>query len=161
MVYSKRWFIVVIPVLCIAIGAGAHHTTESTHSTKIYHHLVCNIWRTISIYSKSPGWGTDQDNTLELIFLSTTVLTNMFCTTAIVGRIVDVVGWKKLLKTYHSLMEILIESSLLYTSIFILRIGLAIYTQYFTSEPDERSLYAKSLSYSITVSTVILSLSGY
>lgn len=68
-------------------------------------------------------------------------------------RIVTVSGWRKSLKTYRGLMEILIESSLLYTAIYMIRVGLEIHTQYFTQELDERLQFAQALVFTITVST--------
>ena len=90
---------------------------------------------------------------LELTFLSTTVLTNVFCTITIVYRPLRVDGWRKLPKarTYRRIMETLIESSVLYTAIYVIRIGLQIHSQYFTNEVDERVQFAKALGYSITV----------
>ena len=98
---------------------------------------------------------TDQIANLELAFLSTTVLTNIFCTTAIVYRPIRVSGWRKAAKTYHRIVEILIESSILYTAIYVIRIGLQIRSQYFTNKVDERLRYAQALGYSITVYTAI------
>ena len=94
---------------------------------------------------------TDQIANLELAFLSTTVLTNIFCTSAIVYRPIRVSEWRKAAKTYHRIVEILIESSILYTTIYVIRIGLHIHTQYFTEELDNRDNFAQALGYSITV----------
>lgn len=94
---------------------------------------------------------SDQIINLELAFLSTTVLTNIFCTGAIVYRLIRVSGWRKAAKTYHRIVEILIESSILYTAVYMIRIGLEIHGQYFTKELDERLRYAQALGYSITV----------
>lgn len=92
--------------------------------------------------------------TLELSYLSATVITNIFCTTAIICRIVVASGWRKSLKTYRGLIEILVESSFLYTAIYMIRIGLEIHTQYFTKELDERFVFAQTLGYSITVCSI-------
>lgn len=93
----------------------------------------------------------DKLSSLELIFLSTTVITNIFCTIAIIYRIVAVSGWRKSLKTYWRLIEILVESSLLYTAVYVIRIGLQIHTQSFTEGLDERVLFPRALGYSIAV----------
>ena len=97
---------------------------------------------------------SDQITNLELAFLLTTVLTNIFCTTAIVYRPIRVSGWRKAAKTYHRIVEILIESSILYTAIYVIRIGLHIHTQYFTKELDERVIFARALGFSITAGMV-------
>lgn len=88
---------------------------------------------------------------LELSYLSATIITNIYCTTAIICRIISVSGWRKSLKTYHGLLEILIESSILYTAIYMIRIGLNIHTQYFTEYLDERVRFAEALGHAITV----------
>ena len=122
---------------------------ESVHRSEIY--LVCYVWRSILLFTPLGAWQTKQFTNLELAFLSTTVLTNIFCTSAIVYRPIRVSGWRKAAKTYHRIVEILIESSILYTTIYVIRIGLHIHTQYFTEELDNRVYFAQALVYSITV----------
>lgn len=115
--------------------------------------LVCYVWRSILLLAPTGVWKTDKISNLELTFSSATVFTNIFCTTAIVYRPLRVSGWRKLPKarTYSRIMETLIESSFLYTAIYVIRIGLQIHTQYFTKEVDERVRFAQALGYSITV----------
>ena len=128
-----------------------YHGPDSTHPSN---HAACYIWRTVIIFFTDSFWTTDQIANLELLFLSTTVLTNIYCTTSIIYRVIGVDGWRKSLKTYRRLTEILIESSVLYTAIYVMRIGLQIYTQYFTERVDERARFAQALAYSITVPTL-------
>lgn len=123
-----------------------------------YHHIACYLWRTIVVFTFDPVWSTDQVTNLELSFLTTTVVTNIFCTVAIIYRIVGVSGWRRSLKTYHNLMEILIESSIMYTVVYAIRIGMQIHSHYFTEELDERALFAKALGASITVCTFTIAL---
>ena len=115
---------------------------------------VCFVWRSILFY-RPFIWTPDQIVNLELSYQSATVITNIFCTTAIICRIVVVSGWRKSLKTYRGLMEILVESSILYTAIYMITIGLNIHTQYFTEKLDERVQFAEALGYSITVCTTV------
>lgn len=58
------------------------------------------------------------------------------------------------MKTYRRFIEILIESSILYTAIYTIRIGLQVRTQYFTQDVDERVHFAQALGYSITVCVI-------
>ena len=123
------------------------------YSNTPHHALVCYIWRSVLVFTYHGTWRTDQISNFELSYLSTTVFTNLFCTSAIIYRIIDfsVSQWSKSLKTYHKITEILIESAVLYTAIYAIRIGLQVYTQYFNKEIDLRLLYAEALGYSITV----------
>ena len=120
-------------------------------------HLVSYIWRTVLKYTTDGVRTTNQVTNLELSFLSTTVITNIFCTTAIIYRIVVLSGWKTSLKTYSTLTEILIESSILYTAVNVIRMGLEIHAQHFTEVLDERFFYAQALGYSITVCIICVS----
>lgn len=120
------------------------------HHSDIHNRLVSYLWRTI-LYFTPFVWSVDQITNLELSYLSATVITNIFCTTAIIWRIAGVSGWRNSFKTYRGLMEILIESSVLYTTIYMVRIGLNIHTQYFTEQLDERVQFAQALGFSITV----------
>lgn len=85
---------------------------------------------------------SDMLSTWNIVFLSTTVFTNVFCTVAIIYRLLTVTGFMKALKTYHGLLEILVESAILYTSIYLIQIGLYVHTSYFTEEWDQRTFYA-------------------
>lgn len=128
--------------------------TEFNSRSDLY--IACYIWHTIRTVTFDGVWSTDQIVNLELSYMSITVLTNIFCTTAIVYRIVVVSGWRKSFKTYHRLMEILIESSVLYTAVYAIRIGLQIHAQYFTEEHDQRMYFAQALGYStFTVGTLV------
>lgn len=97
----------------------------------------------------------DQLINLGISLLSATVVTNVFCTAAIICRIASVSGWRKSLKTYRGLIEILIESSVLYTAIYMIKIGLQVHTQYFTEELDERVAFAHAVGFSITVCDIM------
>lgn len=91
------------------------------------------------------------ESTWKIVFLATTVFTNVFCTVAIIFRILSVNGFTKSLKTYHGILEILIESAILYTSVYLIYIGMEVYTTYVTSEWDVRLYYPESLANVITV----------
>ena len=93
--------------------------------------------------------------TWKIVFLSTTVFTNVFCTGAIIFRILRVTGLTKSLKTYQGILEIVIESAILYTLIYLIYIGLDVYTIYFTDKWDVRYYYPESLAHVITVPVLI------
>ena len=118
--------------------------------------VVCYIIRIVWIYRAEEVTRPDEIANMELIYLSTTVFTNIFCTTAIIVRVLMVRGWRKSLRTYHGLLEILIESSILYTAVFLIRIGLRVHTQYFTKELDERALFAQVVGFSVTVCALVM-----
>lgn len=82
-----------------------------------------------------------------------TVITNIFCTVAIIIRLLRISGFNKAFKTYRGILEVLIESAILYTSIYLIYIGLEVYTTYITDEWDVRSYYAESLANVVTVFT--------
>lgn len=159
MLYGGQWLVVIIPGSSLAVITGAYLYLNRVCLPYVLRwvHLVCYIWRTILVFRPMlTGVMPNQRANLELSYLSATVLTNLFCTTAIIYRITRISGWRKSLETYRGLMEILVESSILYTAIYVIRIGLQIYTQYFTEEIDERLLYAHVLALSITVCTWLL-----
>ena len=90
----------------------------------------------------------------EIMFLSSTVLTNSYCTVAIIARICLVGGFRKALKTYHGLLEILIEDHVMYAVVYIVWIGLQVHTLYFTLEWDRRVAYPTAVGNVIVVSFV-------
>lgn len=145
---AHHFLSLVIP--CRRIRCAIYNSLSTL--TEVYYHLVCYIWRTITMFRGLDGiWKTDQVTNLELIFLSTTVLTNIFCTTLIVCRIASTSGWRKSLQTYRRFTEILIESSVLYTVSYMIRIGLQVHSQYFADGLDERMRFGVSLGNSMTV----------
>lgn len=79
------------------------------------------------------------------------MFTNIFCTAAIIYRLISVGGWIKALKTYRGILEIFIESAILYTTIYLIQIGLNVYATYFSPTWDERYFYVQSLCNVITV----------
>ena len=87
----------------------------------------------------------------DVTFLSSTVFTNIFCTTTITYRVVSVNGFARSFKRYRGVLEILIESAVLYTAIYVLQIGLTVYTSYFTDKWDYGFSYAQALCNIITV----------
>ncbi|KAF8905887.1 hypothetical protein CPB85DRAFT_1437159 [Mucidula mucida] len=62
---------------------------------------------------------SDQNANLVLIYYAMTVITNSLCTVLILFRIVRISGIRSSLKSYRGLMEILVESAIMYTAVFI------------------------------------------
>lgn len=66
-----------------------------------------------------------------LVHYSITIVTNGLCTFLIVHRIVSVGGWAKSLKTYRGIIELLVESALAYSIIYLVLVilyGLDLYS---------------------------------
>lgn len=81
----------------------------------------------------------------NLVSRSTTVFTNVFCTALILSRIVCIRGLRHSLWVYRGIIEILLESAILYTGVYLLYIGLDVYTVYVTPEWDQRYIYVDAL----------------
>lgn len=114
-----------------------------------HHPLACFVLRCIWIYKQPVR--TDKNTNMELIYTSTTVITNIFCTTSIIYQLLSIGGWRKSLRTYRGLIEILVESSILHTVVYLVRVALEIHAQYFAEVLDARHWYPQALGYSITV----------
>lgn len=115
-------------------------------------HVVAEIFQGIAwLHSRDSLAASISQNTWYIIFLSASVFTNIFCTVSIIYRIITLSGYAKALKTYHGILEILVESALLYTVIYLIQIGLRVYGTYFASRWDPRFLYGQSLTNVITV----------
>ena len=154
VLYGRRWLIVIIPgsSLVAVLGAYINACNRPFYGSESFL-LVSYVWRAIFFFRPSSFTATRSNRVanLQLSYQSATVITNVFCTAAIICRIAKISGWRNSFKTYRGLMEILIESSVLYTTIYMVRIGLNIHTQYFTEELDNRVVFAQALGYSITV----------
>lgn len=114
---------------------------------------VARILHSVDAYATRPVIRTGTSVNWRLVFASMTVFTNVFCTLVIIFRIVSVAGLAKSLRTYRGIIEILVESALLYTTVYLCEIGLEVHAQYFlpASKLDERSLYFQGLLTPVTV----------
>lgn len=88
-----------------------------------------------------------------------TVITNSLCTVLILFRIVRISGIRSSLKSYRGLMEILVESAIMYTAVFI--VLLVMYEREFHARGNAVMAgygYPLMMSVSVTVSTMLLCL---
>lgn len=116
-----------------------------------HHCLVIFVIQTVHHFAPSARKALVFRSTREMIFLGMTLFTNIFCTAAIIQRLVSVGGWAKALKTYRGVMEIFVESAILYTTAYFTQIGMSVYATYFSPTWDTRYFYVHSLCNVITV----------
>ena len=114
-------------------------------------HPAAHILRSVIFFASEGVEIPVTQSTWQIIFLATTVFTNIYCTSAIIYGIVSLNGFIKAFRTYHGILEILIESAIMYTAIYLVQIGLDVYTTYFTTKWDTRYFYAQALATVITV----------
>ncbi len=93
------------------------------------------------------------------IYFAMIVATNSLCTVLIVGRIIFLIGWRPALKTYRGIVTIILESALLYSGAFIIRIGMV--TSLDEDSWNSSSLYVDALLPSITVRTTTRAISKH
>lgn len=159
VLFGRRWLIILVPTLSLAMGIGEYFfvPTFSTSPAQHRSRIVAETFQGIAwLHSRDSLAASISQNTWYIIFLSASVFTNIFCTVSIIYRILTLSGYAKALKTYHGILEILVESALLYTVIYLIQIGLRVYGTYFASRWDPRFLYGQSLTNVITVCVFLL-----
>ncbi len=87
-----------------------------------------------------------------VVHYSMTLFTNLFCTSAIIFRIIRLTGLSRAFRTYHGIIEILSESALLYTVIYTVYIGMYIHDTSSGAEFAQCYSYPATLLGPITVS---------
>ncbi|KAF9001243.1 hypothetical protein BDZ89DRAFT_1146965 [Hymenopellis radicata] len=109
--YSRRWTIVIIPFLAVICGLTTYGTALSSW------------YRASSPIFFAPG----QQIILTIEYCVLTAATNITTTSFVIGRIVAVGGWRQI-RTYSGLVEIMIESSFLYSATYIVYLALYVHS---------------------------------
>ncbi len=87
----------------------------------------------------------------SLVYYSMTVTVNSFCTILILSRIIRVSGIRASLKTYRGIIEVLVESAVMYAIVYIALL-IAYAYQFYTGETVATVYpYHVVVSYSVTV----------
>ncbi|KAK0231762.1 hypothetical protein EDD85DRAFT_793436 [Armillaria nabsnona] len=109
VIWGGRWFIVFIPILFLI-------AETVIKSVQIYHliHDVLDVG--LSVYNDTTDWMS--------MYLSLSLAATLMCTLLIVYRILSVGGVKAGLRTYRGVVEVIVESAALYSTILIIFISL-------------------------------------
>ncbi len=102
-----------------------------------------DVLEDVSAYSHNTDWQT--------MYLSLTLATTLMCTLLIVYRILSVGGIKAGLRTYRGVVEVIVESAALYSTILIIYISL-------NARNELCSVYADAITCSIKVGYRLLRL---
>ncbi|KAF9025742.1 hypothetical protein BDZ89DRAFT_1114132 [Hymenopellis radicata] len=107
--YRRDWRVVVLPGLGVILALISH----AFNMTVLYYPPTIDV-DSLSINNVRVNWNT--------MYYAVTAATNLFTTSLIIFRIFSVVGIKNS-RTYRGLIEILVESALLYSVTYITYLG--------------------------------------
>ncbi|KAF8917205.1 hypothetical protein CPB85DRAFT_1286486 [Mucidula mucida] len=128
-VYACNWKVIALPCLTFTVEMISIFVRFASHLSELPHINTPNTHKM--------QWG--------VVHYSMTLFTNLFCTSAIIFRIIRLTGLSRAFRTYHGIIEILSESALLYTVIYTVYIGMYIHD---TSSGAE---FAQCYSYPATL----------
>ena len=147
MVWGRRWLIVVCPILCLVTGFGEIPITPAFMPTDNWY--ICSVFKILEI-SEAFLYGTEREIFL-VVYISCILATTLWCTILIVIRILTAIrAANGRLGDYHHIIEVLVESSALYSVSLIIYIALE-------ASNNAASVYFDTLAAITTVSTDILS----
>lgn len=109
-----------------------------------------SVTRIVQVVLPATGVSNSSHVRWTLISRCTTVFVNVYCTFVILFRIVRVRGLRKSLAVYRGIIEILLESAVLYTGVYLAYIGLDVHTVYFVDGLDQRAVYVLALLPAVT-----------
>lgn len=149
MLYGGKLIVVAVPSLCLVT-----ETSEFLQGFQFSHLIsfwIVSIGLILGRFAVS-AVGTSQVN-WTLVYYSMTVATNSLCTFLILFRIMQVSGVGASLKTYRGIIEILVESAVMYAAIYIALLVVYAYEFYSPNVVVMTAYtYPAVISYSITVS---------
>ncbi|PBK79901.1 hypothetical protein ARMGADRAFT_1092677 [Armillaria gallica] len=118
-VWGRRWLVVLLPTLSLISATGK--VFNLVYSLRIYNsmfYLVSKIIDVYHIYFLKPA------DVFPMLYISFVLATTLFCTLLIIYRILTVAGAKRgaegRLRVFHRVIEVLVESSALYSICLIL-----------------------------------------
>ncbi|KAK0483038.1 hypothetical protein EDD18DRAFT_1200713 [Armillaria luteobubalina] len=123
IVWGRRWWIIVLPVLCTISGTSRIGTCSGVHKPDILP-LVFDAISVYHVVADTTGDQSDSDSSpyanridWTMLSLSLTLTTTLLCTLLIIYRIVTVAGGKHGagLRSYRGVVEIIVESAALYS----------------------------------------------
>ncbi|KAF9019354.1 hypothetical protein BDZ89DRAFT_1073124 [Hymenopellis radicata] len=138
VLYNRNWGVVVLPSLGIVSG------------------LISHAFRTAVLFSHESGpsmWRI----TLKWLTVYCTVAasTNILTTSLIIYRILSVCGLKSA-RTYRGIMEVIIESALLYSATYAIYLALCLHDYYFVPYYSMASWYAEGFLNAVTAAAPTL-----
>ncbi|KAF9038879.1 hypothetical protein BDZ89DRAFT_1129622 [Hymenopellis radicata] len=152
-IYARSWTAIVLPILTMTTGSAAVSIQLSLD------YLPAPSDEAFEVGDIPLLWKIDWNT----IYFAMIVVTNSLCTLLIVGRIIFLIGWRPALKTYRGIVTIILESALLYSGAFIIRIGMV--TSLDEDSWNSSSLYVDALLPSITclapTLVIVLVLAGH
>ncbi|KAK0431791.1 hypothetical protein EV421DRAFT_2041037 [Armillaria borealis] len=108
VIWGGRWFIVFIPILLLI--------AETVIKAVQNYHLIHEAWKGDAVFNDNTDWTT--------VYLSLGLAATLMCTLLIVYRILSVGGIKAGLRTHWGVVEVIVESAALYSTILIIYISL-------------------------------------
>ncbi len=123
MVWGQRWVIVLLPILSLIATTGK----VSISSTLSVYSTFCVVLKIIQIYH---AYVNNYMGTYSILYISFVLATTLWCTLLIIYRILTVTGVKHgargQLRVYHHFIEVLVESSALYSISLVVYLALNI-----------------------------------
>ncbi|KAF8894273.1 hypothetical protein CPB85DRAFT_1440569 [Mucidula mucida] len=99
--YHRNWLVAGLPLLCVLCG------------------LISHLINMVVAYSTAhPTFVSPSQVTWSIVYYTITAFTNILTTSLIIFRILSVGGLASA-RTYHGLLEILVESAFLYSATYI------------------------------------------
>ncbi|PBK88050.1 hypothetical protein ARMGADRAFT_1085026 [Armillaria gallica] len=105
VIWGGRWFIVFIPILLLIAEIVIK-------SVQIYHLIHDALDIDLSVYNDTTDWLT--------MYLSLSLAATLMCTLLIVYRILSVGGVKAGLRTYRGVVEVIVESAALSSTMLVI-----------------------------------------
>ncbi|KIY64976.1 hypothetical protein CYLTODRAFT_412931 [Cylindrobasidium torrendii FP15055 ss-10] len=132
IIWGKSWKVLVLPVLCVT-------TNIVTWAFSFAQGLIPSTSRFVSL--SSINW--------IVVYYSMTVFTNSVCTVLIIYRIIHISGTVAL-RTYRGVVEVLVESSVIYTLPYIIFLITYARSYYDANQGNMAYIYPRALLTAVT-----------
>ncbi|KAK0238230.1 hypothetical protein EDD85DRAFT_952409 [Armillaria nabsnona] len=149
-VWGRCWPAVLLPILSLISATGK--VSDLIYSFHISNFYV--VAKGIEIYHDYSNAPTD-NGLFPILYISFILATTLWCTLLIIYRILTVAvlrrGTESRLRVYHRFIEVLVESSALYSISLILYLGLTIHEDFGLFYLDTIASIAKGLAPTLLV----------
>ncbi|KAK0433381.1 uncharacterized protein EV420DRAFT_548470 [Desarmillaria tabescens] len=129
MLWGRRQFIVLLPILCLISATGKV-------SDLVYFFHISNFCVVSKIFDVHHVYFNATDSVFLMVYLSSTLATTLWCTMFIIFRILTVTGVRRgcgaggRLRAYYCFLEVLVESSALYSIALVLFLAFFIHNDF-------------------------------
>ncbi len=125
MAWGRRWLIVLLPILSQICATGE---VVDLIYLSWYDQTFCVVSKIIHIYREY--FINTPEEIFSMLYISFVLVTTVWCTLLIVSRVIIVVGAKRgaggRLRVYQHFIEVLVESSALYSISLVVWLALTI-----------------------------------